>query len=147
MKRIRITEDQAKRLKLINENTDPLSSYEHFCKVKAQEVNRIYSRVISISISEIISNEVNMGNLNDMLSKIESEAHIGSRRAYQHIKNMPEADLDLRIDNAFDVVMNKLTPLQLIVMDLEKLQNSIQESDLTKSFKDITPIDITGLQE
>ena len=147
MKRIKITEGQAKRLKLISENTDPLSSYEHFCQIKAQEVNRIYSKVISITIAEIISNEVNIGKLNDMLNKIESEVRIGSRRAYQYIKNMPEADLDLRIDNAEDVVMDKLTPLQLLAMELEKLQNTVQESRLTKSFNDINPLDITGLQK
>jgi hypothetical protein len=147
MKRIKITEGQAKRLKLISENTDPLSSYEHFCKIKAQEVNRLYTRIINITIAEIISNEVNIDKLNEMLNKIESEVRIGSRRAYQYIKNMPEADLDLRIDNAEDMVTDKLTPLQLLTMDLEKLQNSIQESRLTKSFNDINPLDITGLQK
>ena len=147
MKRIKITEGQAKRLKLISENTDPLSSYEHFCKIKAQEVNRIYSRVIGITIAEIINNEVNISELNEMLNKIESEVSIGYRRAYHYIKNMPEADLDLRIDNASDIVMHKLTPLHSMVMDLEKLQDSSLESKVTKSFNDTKPLDITGLQK
>lgn len=147
MKRIKITEAQAKRLNLISENTDPISSFEHFCRIKAQEVDRLYSKLTVMSIGEIINNEVNVAKLTEMLDKIESEVRAGSRMSYQHIKNMPEDNSDLRIDDAEDLVMDKLTPLQLFVMDLERLQNSIDDSRLTTSFNDINPLDITGLQK
>lgn len=144
--KIKITESQAKRFKLLNENADPLSQFEKLCSIKIQEINKLYNRVTALSIYEILHKEMDMASIYSLLDKIENDLQMGDRDAYAYIKNRPEEDLDLRIDKAHDNVMNRLTPLQLIVMDLEKLQLSTEEHDLTKAFKDIKPIDISGLQ-
>lgn len=145
MKKIIITEDQAKRLNLINEDINPLSQYEQFCKVRVEEVNKLYSRVTSISIGEILNNDVNMEQMNGLLDKIENDMRAGNKRAYDYINNLPESDLDIRIDRAYDTVNDKLTALQLIVMDLEKLQLSTEQHNLLKSFSDVKPLDINDI--
>ena len=145
--KIKITEDQAKRLNLINEDVNPLTQYEAFCKQMIEKVNKVYLHVTAISIAEILNNQVNMEEINSQLDKIESEVYNGSRRAYQYIANLPEdTDLDIRIDNANSLVMDKLTPLQLITMDLEKIQLSIEQHDITGPFKDVKPMDISDMQ-
>lgn len=144
--KIKITENQAKRLKLISEDSNPLSQFEHFCAVKVQEVNKLYGKIINITIAEIAQNEVSMKAINGVLDKIDQEIHVGNKRTYDYINNLPDEDLDLRIDRASSSVMDKLTPLQLISMDLEKLQEAIQERNLLAPFKDLKPLDISGLQ-
>ena len=42
MKKIRITETQAKRIGIINENVTPLLQYETYCQKLSQQVNEIY---------------------------------------------------------------------------------------------------------
>ena len=59
---------------------------------------------------------------------------------------MPESDLDIRIDKAHDLVNDRLTPLQLITMDLERLQSANTSHNYVKAFSDIKPLDITGIQ-
>ena len=144
--KIKITEVQAKRLGLISENADPLAQYEQYCQRMVEKVNDLYRQVINISIDDIIHNRVNMEEINKQLEAIDTVIHDGSRRAYAYIENLPEADLDIRIDKAQDLVNDRLTPLQLIVMDLEKLQMVSNDHNYTKVFSDIKPLDITDMQ-
>jgi len=144
--KIKITEEQAKRFKLINEDTNPLSQFEHFCTVKVQDVNKLYSKVISLTIIELLNGEINLKDISNVLDKIEGDIHNGNKRAYNYINSLPDEDLDIRIDRASDSVMRKLNVLQLMVMDLEKFQFSGQQHSITRLFKDVKPMDITGLQ-
>lgn len=144
--KIKITENQAKRLKLINEDINPLTQYEAFCKQMVEKVNKMYLHISAISISEILNNQVSMEEINTQLNAMEREIANGGKRAYQYINNSQEEDLDVRIDNAENLVMDKLTPLQLITMDLEKLQLTIEQHNITAPFKDVKPMDISGIQ-
>lgn len=144
--KIIITEGQAKRLKLINENTDPLTQFEYLCKSKIQEINKLYTKVTNLSIHEILHKEIDMGNLYKILENIENNLMMADKKSYDYIKTLPEANLDDRIDSAHDSVSDRLRPLQIIVMDLEKLQLSTEEHSLTQPFNDIKPLDITNLQ-
>jgi hypothetical protein len=145
--KIKITEIQAKRLNLISEDIDQVLSFEQFCKTKLAEVNKWYVKIAGISIEEILHNEVNMEKINDYLNKIESDIRTENRKAYNYINNLPEDDLDIRIDRAEDTVLGKLTSLQLITMDLEKLQLSLESNKIKDMFKDVQPIDITDIQK
>ena len=42
--------------------------------------------------------------------------------------------------------MIRLTSLQLITMDLEKIQSSSNEHNIKDSFGDVEPMDISGIQ-
>jgi hypothetical protein len=144
--KIKITEGQAKRLGLINENADPLVQYEQYCSQLVPVVEKMYQQVINITVDDLLNKRVNMEELNKKLDSIESAISDGSRKAYAFINNSPEEDLDVRIDKAHDLVMDKLTPLQLVTMDLERLQNSSEMHRLTEPFKHIKPLDITDMQ-
>lgn len=144
--KIKITEDQAKRLNLINEDVNPLTQFEAYCKDKAQVINNLYLKVTAISINEILHGQINMEEINNQLDLIEDSVRNGTKRAYQYIQNLPETDLDIRIDNAEDIVLNKLHALQLITMDLEKLQLSTEQHNTLTPFKDVKPMDISGIQ-
>lgn len=141
--KIRITEEQAKRIKLINEDTNPLTQFEHFCSLKIQEINKLYVRVINFNVAEIVNNEVNIGEISRVLSKMGTALYEANKVAYRYIETLPEEDLDLKIDNIYDAVTDKLTALELIIMDLETLQDKAEEHHLVKSFSDTKPLDIT----
>lgn len=144
--KIKITENQAKRLGLINENIDPLTQYEDYCKKMVERVNAIYRQVINVTIDDLVHNKVNMEEINKQLDAIDMGIGEGSRKAYAYIENKPESDLDIRIDKAHDLVNDRLTPLQLITMDLERLQSANTSHNYVKVFSDIKPLDITGIQ-
>ena len=144
--KIKITENQALRLKLLSEEINPLTQFEYLCRVKLGEVNKWYTKISSISIGELLNNEVDMSHINSLLNKIEDEIRSGNRKAYAFIEHEQEEDLDLRIDNAESSVMDKLTVLQLISMDLEKLQISSEEHGFTNRFSDVKPMDISDTQ-
>ena len=62
--RVKITEKQLKRIKeQLTEQVDKVVEFEQFCKDKVQEVNKIYSKVIGLSVAEIINNEVNISKI------------------------------------------------------------------------------------
>ena len=142
MKKIKITEAQAKRLKLISENTDELARFEYYCNIKAEEVNKLYTKITYITIAEILNDEVNMEDLNDVLNGLEREVSQASKKAYDYIEHLSDEDLDDRVRKAEDKVMDKLTSLQLVTMDLEKVQLSAQQHNLTKPFRDVKSMDI-----
>ena len=143
--KIKITEEQAKRLKLIKENADPLTYFEQHCVKLIAEINKVYGKVININVAEILSGEVSISELSKHLDKIEDSLRVYEKKAYAYIETLPEEDLDVRIDDAYYKVNQKLTPLQLMVMDLERFQNSSEEHKLTEPFKDVKPMDISNI--
>lgn len=146
--RVKITEKQLKRIKeRLTEQVDKVVEFEQFCKEKAQEVNTIYSKVIGLSVAEIINNEVNISKIINYVWELENKVIWSKKKeTYNYIEMLSdeEADnLDLRIDNANSFVVGKIDSLNLILQELDDLQNASKENDLVKSFSDVKPIDIT----
>ncbi len=56
---------------------------------------------------------------------------------------MPDEGLDARIDRASEWVTDKVTAIQIIIMELEKLQELSERHELVKVFDDVQPIDVT----
>lgn len=144
--KVRITESQAKRLNFINEDTDMVSQFEQYCKVKVQELNNIYVKVSNLTIIDIFENLVNFSELYNYVSNIENKLLEAEKKTYDYINNLPDNDLDTRIDKAYYSVSDKLNSIQLIIMELEKLQNLNAEHKLKESFNDIKPIDISSTE-
>lgn len=134
--KIKITEGQAKRLKLINENYDEISRFEEFCETKVKLVDKYYVRVSFITIAEILNKEVNFEVINEELNAIEREISQASEIANDYVESLSE-ELFYRVRNAEHKVMDKLTSLQLVTMDLETLQSTINKHNLSKPFKDV----------
>ena len=142
--KIKITEQQAKRLRIIKEDIDVLSQFEQLCKVNSQEMDKLYMKLSDLSVAEILNNEVSLEEMESYVRNIEAKLMDANRKAYSYIENLPEEDLDLRIDNAFDKANGKISSIQLIIYGLKDLQNSAEEHNLTKDFANLKPIDITA---
>ena len=142
--KIKITEQQAKRLRIIKEDIDVLSQFEQLCKVNSQEMDKLYMKLSDLSVAEILNNEVSLEEMESYVRNIEAKLMDANRKAYSYIENLPDENLDLRIDNAFDKANGKISSIQLIIYGLKDLQNSAEEHNLTKDFENLKPIDITA---
>jgi hypothetical protein len=142
--KIKITEQQAKRLGFINENVDVLTQFEQLCRAKSQEMDKLYMKLTDLSVAEILNGEISFEEMESYVRNIEGKLMDANRKAYSYIENLPEEDLDLRIDNAFDKANGKISSIQLIIYGLRDLQNSSEEHNLTKDFANLKPIDISA---
>lgn len=149
MAKIKITEDQAKRLKLINENTEPVIKFETFCEKLNAEIDKLYLNVTNLSVSDILSNNPNINTLQGILNNYDDYLYSNKMKAQNFINSLPEDQLhslDLRIDNVNSKVSNKISSLSIILSDLEKLQTANETHDLSGQFKNVKPMDISNIQ-
>ena len=147
--RVKITEKQLKRIKeQLTEQVDKVVEFEQFCKDKVQEVNRIYSKVIGLSVAEIINNEVNISKIVNYVWELENTLIWGKKKeAENYIETLSDEEaenLDLRIDNAYSFIVKKIDSLNLILEELDDLQKESEDNELLKSFSDVKPIDISS---
>jgi len=146
--KIKITEYQAKRLKL-NENIDPVSIFENLCKIKTDKLNKMYVKVSNITVIDILTKEVDVVQISDWLTALENELYNKNSAAYKYIEQFPEdelSDFDVRIMNAQNKIDDKINSLYLIINALEKLSDLVDENDITKAYIDTKTIDISGMQ-
>lgn len=147
VKKIKITEAQAKSLGLINENVDMLTQFEQFCRIKVQEVNGLYNKISAISVYELIHKQVNLSDYSNRLSRLDNELRTANRKVENSIIGHPDEDtLDSRLDKANYPVSDKISSLELIISSLESLESLSEEHKLVQSFRDVQPIDITSSQ-
>jgi hypothetical protein len=142
--KIKITEQQAKRLRIINEDIDVLSQFEQLCRVNSQEMDKLYMKLSDLSVAEILNNEVSFEEMESYVRNIEAKLMDANRKAYSYIENLPDENLDLRIDNAFDKANGKISSIQLIIYGLKDLQNSSEEHNLIKDFENLKPIEVSA---
>jgi hypothetical protein len=142
--KIKITEQQAKRLRIINEDVDVLTQFEQLCRAKSQEMDKLYMKLTDLSVAEILNGEVSFEEMESYVRNIEGKLMDANRKAYSYIENLPEEDLDLRIDDAFDKANGKIASIQLIIYGLKELQYSSEEHNLTKDFANLKPIEISA---
>jgi hypothetical protein len=146
-KKIKITEAQARSLGLINENVDMLAQFEQFCKVKIEEVNRLYSTTTMMNVGDIMTNPTTLIKLSERLSNIEDTLRTASRKVENTIIGHPdENDLDSRLDKAEWGLKGKISSLQLMIVTLDNFRELSVEHEIRKDFIDIKPIDITSSQ-
>lgn len=145
--KIKITEQQALRLKLVTEqDVNPLVQYEHFSEKMVGTVNKMYQQVSNIVLDDILNSRVNIEEINKALYSIEKAMHDGSQKAYNYINQLPESDLDIRIDNAYSRVMDKVNSLQLVTLDLQTIQETSLKHKIPNAFPEAKPLDITDMQ-
>jgi hypothetical protein len=101
-------------------------------------------KLTDLSVAEILNGEISFEEMESYVRNIEGKLMDANRKAYSYIENLPEEDLDLRIDNAFDKANGKISSIQLIIYGLRDLQNSSEEHNLTKDFENLKPIDISA---
>lgn len=142
--KIKITENQYSKIRLILEQEEYLTQFKNFCNQKVQEVNQIYSKIINTSVSEVISGQVNIEETQKLLYKIEDDVD-KARRNIENLWNQnliggDDDNFDLIIWDIADTVTSKINPLSLVLYGLAEVQEK-SESILTQ-FKDVKPIEI-----
>lgn len=135
MKRIIITEDQAKRLNLINEDVNPLTVLERISNVRTPEMDSLYVKLSKITIEALIKNSLDVPNLQRYIDhKIETELDNAYSNAYDYSSSSSD-DLTERIDLAYYPLKRKINAIQLILGGLEKFQSSMSDGKVSKTFK------------
>lgn len=136
--KLRITEAQAKRLNLLKEASNPYEAVLEYSKTATERLNFIYNKLKQTTIEDILSGNVNIEGLSDMVYKIESDIKPLYTRGYEYINNLPEEGLDQDLDDAEWVVSDKASSLSLILNQMDNLYEVNIKHKLTKSFKDDT---------
>ena len=144
--RIKITENQYSKIKLIKENEEYVKKFIIFCNEKGKEVDVVYSKIINESIGDLLSMKINIWEISKTLDNIDTSVY----NAEKNMLNMWEKGLiggdngnfDTEISDIADRVLDRITALNLILDPLKTLQDYEEERNLSKHFKHIKPIDI-----
>ena len=141
--KIKITENQYSKIRLILEQEEYLTQFKNFCNQKTQEVNELYTKVINASIADIVFGNINVTGLLKNLEKIENDIDV-ARRNIENLWNQGlianDDDFDLVIWEIADSVTNKINPLESIFNGLVEIQANTK--GITSQFSDIKPIEI-----
>ena len=142
--KIKITENQYSRIRLVLEQDDYMKTYKNFCNQKMEEVNKIYSKLVNTSIAEIISGEVNIEQIKELVDKIESSVYNAAKNMRKLWDNQvigaDDENFDLVISEIEDSVLDKINPLSVVLYSLEKVQE--ESGALGSQFKDVKPIEV-----
>lgn len=142
--KIKITENQYSKIRLILEQEEYLTQFKTFCAEKVQEVTKMYSSIINVSVADIISGSINISQLQKSLDKIENDVDIARRNVEnlwdQNLIGGDDEDFDLIIWNIAESVTNKLNPLSIILNGLAEIQE--KSENITSEFSDVKPIEV-----
>jgi hypothetical protein len=146
--KIIITEDQARRLNILNSSSDPILKMEQYAKLKVDVIDKMYEKILNLSVSEIISEDFELA-IKSNLSEISNESHKIYILGYRYLESMSdeEADgLDMRLDDANSILSAKINALEALIYGIENLNYISIENELTNVFKPQEPLDITDQQ-
>jgi len=142
--KIKITENQYSKIRLILEQEEYLTKFKDFCNQKIQEVNKIYTNVINVSVSDIISSGMDIRQLQKLVDKIEDDVYTARRNIEnlwdQNLIAGADDDFDLVIWDIADAVNGKIGSLTTVLDGLVNIQE--QSEDILTKFKDVKPIEI-----
>jgi hypothetical protein len=144
--KVRLTEAQLKRAKLITEGNERVDTFLNKAEDIKEKVNRLYSKITYTTLAELLEGESDLGVYLQKLEQWRTVLYTHHKRASDFFQNMPEEeyydkweDLDTKVDDTFqEVVYHKVDVLEEII---EKLKD-FAESDVEEKFKDIKKIDI-----
>lgn len=142
--KIKITENQYSKIRLVLEQEEYMTRFKDFCNEKLQEVNKIYSNLISLSIGEILQGNINLEKVKNGLDKIENDV-VNARKNMesmwnQNIIGTDNEDFDMVIWGISDVVTDRIDVLGLVLFSLIEAQE--KSNTLVELFKDVKPIEI-----
>jgi seryl-tRNA synthetase len=153
--KIKITEEQANRLSLLN-NNNPIVNVERFSKIKTEIVNRLFSEVLNLTIGESLSGfdkleliQEKCDNISNDLSKLKriADDYINSLGDSDSLEHTPESEaLELRLDEAQYKLYNKLNTLDNLIHALVKVGKISKNKEFFKWFDNSGPMDITDIQ-
>lgn len=142
--KIKITENQYSKIRLVLEQEEYMTKFKDFCNQKLQEVNKIYSTLINLSIGEIFQGKINLEKVKDDLDKIENSVVVArknmERMWQQNIIGSGDEEYEMVIWGVSDVVTDRIDVLGLVLFSLIEAQ---EKSDrVAEFFKSIKPLEI-----
>ena len=120
-KKIKITESQALRLKLINEGvSNPMVEHAKYCQKVAKVVDKIYIDLLPIDVEDVLTKRVDMDIISNVVTKIEMKVRDLSIAAYDYVNTLPEDNHDMKVQDVDDIINYKIGSVQYILMNLSK---------------------------
>jgi hypothetical protein len=146
--KIVITEDQARRLNILNADSDPIVKLEQYVKLKSDIVDKLYNNFVNLSLAELLSPEFEVTIL-PLLNEIETQTNQLSNLAYRYLDGMNDEEsdgLDIKIDEASRNINDKISGLEMIVSKVQELKELSNQYKVSNVFKFQEPLDITDQQ-
>lgn len=144
--KIKITEDQAKRLNLLKENNNPIDKLKQYVNIKSNIVDNLYNKLINLSVYELLTEKIDFNQIDRMLMIMEDEIHVLIRQGYSYIEDLPDEGLDRVIDETEEILNGKISSIHLLISVIEKVPDLEDEYRITKDFSGNNPLDITDIQ-
>jgi Fe2+ or Zn2+ uptake regulation protein len=144
--KIKITENQAKRLNVLKENINPIENLKQYVKIKSGIVDNLYNKLVNLSVYELLTEKIDFNQIDRMLMVMEDEIHVLIRQSYSYIEDLPDEGLDRIIDETEEELNGKISSIHLLISVIEKVPDLEDEYKITKDFINNGPLDITGIQ-
>jgi len=148
--KLKITNEQAKRLSLINEQLDDIIKFEDLCKKQMEEVNKIFVQITNMYVIELIEQggDNTLKNYYNTLDKIDTTLYNQSNRLSNTISTMEDEDemdrLQDRVDSAYFPILKKVNALHKLIDSLRAVSDLSDsgEDSMLDIFKDIKSMNI-----
>lgn len=146
--KLRITESQLKRAKLITEGQEVVHTFMTKAEDIKEVINRIYTKLTYATLVEILEGDIDLDVISNKLTQLRTVLETYHTKGDMFFNHMPEdifhsdkkwEDLQDKMEDMYqEVTYHKLDFLDELVEDLK----SIVGRDFEKSFKDIKKMDI-----
>jgi hypothetical protein len=147
--KIKITETQAKRLKLINEeslplNTDPIQILRNYVGRNEPIIVKIFNELTNLTLMEI--SDYDFDSVSDTTSKFSDMLDYLRGRANNYIETQPEEDnweLEGQLDDAYRGFYSKIEIVDDLLYEMKKIKDFFIEKE---AFSKFPSLDITDIQ-
>lgn len=137
--KIKITENQYSKIRLVLEQEEYVNTFKNFCTSKLTELNGLYAKLVNSSVSDVLSGQVNIDGINQKVQKIEGEL----TSARNNIEILQSKNLIDDVDGIYeiaDAVDNKINSLSVLIYNLAEIE---EKRDLIMNgYGDVNPIQI-----
>jgi hypothetical protein len=140
--KIKLTETQYNKIKLVKESEEQLSKFKKLCDEKSAELDKIYSKITFESIADILSMNLNIKNIGKVVYGIEDFMYKAKKQFMSMYGQDDDGEIESAIYDMADMVTDKATNLTLILDKLEDIQQYQQEYNLTAQFNNVKPLEI-----
>jgi hypothetical protein len=140
--KIKVTESQYDKIKVVSENEEQLAKFKQLCDSKSAELDKIYSKITFETVADILSMNINIKSLGKVVYGIEDFMYKAKKQFMSMYGDDGNDEIELAVYDMAEVVTDKATNLTLILDKLEDIQGYQEEFNITAQFKNIKPLEI-----
>ncbi len=125
------------------------NKYKSVAAKLTKSANSLWSKVTFISVSDILSNEVDLRAMDKLCWELNDLSSSATRALSKEMDSLPEdeyfdkyEDMHIQTENLFYAVDKKLDTVDLIISTLKEIQDKSEEDDFNSRFEDISKINI-----